>query len=54
LAGFDAFEKLDMKKISNYDLNGREIKNIVKISIAKSKGKKEVLNGELLEKEITT
>jgi len=54
LAGFDACDKLDMQNISKHDLNGREIKNIVKLAIAKTKGKKEVLNGELLEKEILT
>jgi len=51
-ANFNKFNSLDMLKIKQFELNGREIKNIVKLSIAKSKGLFMVLNEKILENEI--
>jgi len=52
LAGFNAFNTLNMEEISKQELNGREIKNVVKLCTAKCKGLNKQIDDAVIHKEV--
>jgi len=54
VAGLEDIATLDIENLGSHKLNGREIKNIVKLSCAKAKGLGIALNNDLVEEEIKT
>lgn len=54
IAGLKDLDTLNLDKLGDNSLNGREIKNIVKLSVAKSKGLNVQLSSNMIEEEINS